>query len=68
MFIYSAVYSIKIVLYYTVLNYNSGMVCSIILLFGMLVLVFFSILIFNWKMTKGELFLSSFPFSSSTGK
>ncbi len=31
-----------------------GMVCSIILLFGMLILVFLSILIFNWKMTKGE--------------
>jgi len=29
------------------------MVCSITLLFMMLVLVFFSILLFNWKMTKG---------------
>jgi len=29
------------------------MVCSISLLFGMLLLVFFSILSFNWKMTKG---------------
>ena len=31
----------------------TGMVCSIAILFGMLMLVFFSILIFNWKMTKG---------------
>ena len=31
----------------------TGMVCSIAILFGMLLLVFFSILIFNWKMTKG---------------
>merc|ERR1711963_708434 len=30
-----------------------GMVCSITLLFCMLMLVFFSILSFNWKMTKG---------------
>jgi len=30
-----------------------GMVCSIALLFCMLMLVFFSILSFNWKMTKG---------------
>lgn len=30
-----------------------GMVCSITLLFCMLMLVFFSILTFNWKMTKG---------------
>ena len=30
----------------------TGMVCSIAILFGMLMLVFFSILIFNWKMTK----------------
>ncbi len=29
------------------------MICSIAILFGMLLLVFFSILIFNWKMTKG---------------
>ena len=29
-----------------------GMVCSIVLLFMMLVMVFLSILIFNWKMTK----------------
>ena len=29
-----------------------GMVCSIVLLFLMLVLVFLSILLFNWKMTK----------------
>ena len=32
---------------------SAGMVCSIAILFGMLVLVFLSILIFNWKMTKG---------------
>jgi sodium/potassium/calcium exchanger 2 len=32
---------------------STGMVCSIAILFGMLVLVFLSILIFNWKMTKG---------------
>jgi sodium/potassium/calcium exchanger 2 len=31
---------------------SKGMVCSITLLFCMLMLVFFSILIFNWKMTK----------------
>eukprot|EP00094_Tigriopus_californicus_P002862 TCALIF_02759-PA protein Name:"Similar to Nckx30C Sodium/potassium/calcium exchanger Nckx30C (Drosophila melanogaster)" AED:0.20 eAED:0.20 QI:0/0.28/0.25/0.75/0.85/0.75/8/984/329 len=31
----------------------TGMVCSIAILFGMLMLVFFSILVFNWKMTKG---------------
>ena len=31
----------------------TGMVCSITILFGMLMLVFFSILLFNWKMTKG---------------
>merc|ERR1719400_2172841 len=31
---------------------STGMVCSIAILFGMLVLVFLSILIFNWKMTK----------------
>ena len=31
----------------------TGMICSIAILFGMLLLVFFSILIFNWKMTKG---------------
>lgn len=31
-----------------------GMVCSITLLFCMLMLVFFSILTFNWKMTKGK--------------
>ena len=30
-----------------------GMVCSIAILFMMLILVFMSILIFNWKMTKG---------------
>jgi len=30
----------------------AGMVCSISILFGMLLLVFFSILLFNWKMTK----------------
>eukprot|EP00095_Tigriopus_kingsejongensis_P005989 maker-scaffold48_size466083-snap-gene-3.25 protein:Tk05989 transcript:maker-scaffold48_size466083-snap-gene-3.25-mRNA-1 annotation:"sodium potassium calcium exchanger nckx30c isoform x2" len=30
----------------------TGMVCSIAILFGMLILVFFSILLFNWKMTK----------------
>ena len=29
-----------------------GMVCSVAILFGMLCLVFFSILLFNWKMTK----------------
>ncbi|XP_040566721.1 sodium/potassium/calcium exchanger Nckx30C isoform X5 [Lepeophtheirus salmonis] len=32
---------------------SAGMVCSITILFGMLLLVFFSILLFNWKMTKG---------------
>lgn len=32
---------------------SAGMVCSIAILFGMLMLVFLSILIFNWKMTKG---------------
>jgi sodium/potassium/calcium exchanger 2 len=32
---------------------SDGMVCSIALLFTMLVLVFFSILAFGWKMTKG---------------
>ena len=37
---------------------SDGMVCSIALLFLMLVLVFFSILIFNWKMTKGKFLLS----------
>ena len=31
----------------------TGMVCSIALLFGMLIFVFLSILVFNWKMTKG---------------
>ena len=31
----------------------AGMACSITILFGMLLLVFFSILLFNWKMTKG---------------
>ncbi len=43
----------------------SGMVCSIAILFGMLLLVFFSILIFNWKMTKGmgfSMFLFYFLF------
>ena len=43
----------------------SGMVCSIAILFGMLMLVFFSILIFNWKMTKGmgfSMFLFYFAF------
>ena len=33
---------------------SAGMVCSITLLFCMLMLVFFSILLFNWKMTKGK--------------
>ena len=47
---------------YRIVNYDAevpgvqvsatGMVCSIAILFGMLMLVFFSILIFNWKMTK----------------
>ena len=43
----------------------TGMVCSIAILFGMLCLVFFSILIFNWKMTKGmglSMFLLYFAF------
>lgn len=31
---------------------SDGMVCSITLLFCMLMLVFFSILAFNWRMTK----------------
>merc|ERR1719195_13919 len=31
---------------------SDGMVCSIAMLFTMLMLVFFSILLFNWKMTK----------------
>ncbi len=39
---------------YFIVWFCAGMVCSIILLFGMLILVFLSILIFNWKMTKGE--------------
>ena len=34
---------------------SAGMVCSITLLFCMLMLVFFSILLFNWKMTKGKI-------------
>jgi len=38
-----------------------GMVCSITLLFCMLMLVFFSILAFNWKMTK-TMGLSMFAF------
>ena len=41
------------------------MVCSIALLFCMLLLVFFSILVFNWKMTKGmgfSMFLLYFVF------
>jgi hypothetical protein len=33
---------------------SDGMVCSITLLFAMLILVFLSILLSNWKMTKGE--------------
>lgn len=44
---------------------SAGMVCSIAILFGMLVLVFMSILIFNWKMTKGmgfSMFLFYFVF------
>ena len=32
---------------------SDGMICSIALLFTMLCLVFFAILLFNWKMTKG---------------
>jgi len=42
-----------------------GMVCSVAILFGMLCLVFFSILIFNWKMTKGmgfSMFIFYFAF------
>ena len=38
-----------------------GMVCSITLLFCMLMLVFFSILAFNWKMTKGKKYLYGNP-------
>ena len=44
---------------------SAGMVCSIAILFGMLILVFVSILIFNWKMTKGmgfSMFLFYFVF------
>lgn len=32
---------------------SAGMICSIAILFCMLIMVFFSILIFNWKMTRG---------------
>ena len=32
---------------------STGAACSITMLFGMLILVFISILAFNWKMTKG---------------
>ena len=40
---------------------SAGMVCSITLLFCMLMLVFFSILSFNWKMTKGKNLKTSNP-------
>lgn len=32
---------------------STGMLCSICLLFLMLIMVFLSILLFNWKMTRG---------------
>jgi sodium/potassium/calcium exchanger 2 len=32
---------------------SAGMICSIAILFCMLMFVFFSILLFNWRMTKG---------------
>ena len=48
---------------------SDGMVCSISLLFLMLCLVFFSILIFKWRMTKGmgaSMFLFYFLFVGFT--
>ena len=43
----------------------AGMICSVAILFGMLCLVFISILSFGWKMTKGmgfSMFLLYFVF------
>ncbi|CAG0890254.1 unnamed protein product [Darwinula stevensoni] len=44
---------------------SKGMACSILILFGMLILVFVSIVVFRWKMNKGlgiTMFLLYFVF------